>query len=190
MNKKSWIYIILIVLAISIYYYQTGPDAVDYDPSLSASEAPTYQSNDMLTVVYDPSGDLLYKIVATKVQYFENTGETHFENPNVTLYDKEKSASWNAKSNTAILTKNRILYLYEQVEFNNLTPNAQLERISMDNAKVNLITQIITSEDEVKIQGPGFYSTGDKLRGNLREKTANLLENVKTYYGGQLTTEE
>lgn len=182
MNKKNGIYLILIILVIGIYYYQSNSDTPSLVVDNNISEEPTYQSKDMLTVVYDPSGTLMYKIVATQVQYFDQKSETQFTAPNVTLYGTDKTATWTIKANSALLTKQRVLYLKGDVEVNNLSPNAQLERIKTDNADVNLLTQLITSEDEVIIQGPGFYSTGNKLRGNLREKTANLLENVKTYY--------
>ena len=50
---------------------------------------------------------------------------------------------------------------------------------------VDLTTQLVTSKDPVKIKGTGFFSTGVGLVGNLREKTANILENVKTFYNSE-----
>lgn len=190
MNKKNIIYLILIILVIGIYYYQSDSDRSSLLPENNISEEPTYQSKEMLTVVYDPTGTLIYKIVATQVQYFDQKSETKFEAPYVTLYGNDKTASWTVRANNALLTKQRVLYLKGDVEVNNLSPNAQLERITTDNAEINLLTQLINSEDEVIIQGPGFYSTGNKLQGNLREKTANLLENVKTYYSSYNSIEE
>ena len=75
-----------------------------------------------------------------------------------------------------------MLYLYGHVEVDSLTPDAQLQKIKTDNARVNLITQDVSSDDEVTLFGVGFTSNGMKMRGNLRDKTAELIEKVKTSY--------
>jgi len=90
--------------------------------------------------------------------------------------------TWSIKSDRAKLTNDRMLYLYGHVEVNSLTKDAQLERIKTDNAQVNLVTQDVQSDDQVTLYGRGFNSTGMKMRGNLRTKTAELIEKVKTNY--------
>ena len=65
---------------------------------------------------------------------------------------------------------------------NSLTTTSQLEKIKTDNAEINLITQDISSDDQVTLYGANFTSEGMKMRGNLRSKTAKLIEKVKTYY--------
>lgn len=47
---------------------------------------------------------------------------------------------------------------------------------------MNLITQDVASDDEVTLFGIGFTSEGMRMRGNLRDKTAELIEKVKTSY--------
>lgn len=74
-----------------------------------------------------------------------------------------------------------MLYLYGHVEVDSLTADAQL-KIRTDNAQVNLITQDVASDDEVTLFGIGFTSDGMRMRGNLRDKTAELIEKVKTSY--------
>lgn len=63
-----------------------------------------------------------------------------------------------------------------------MTPTSQLERITTDNAQVNLVTQDISSDDEVTLYGSNFTSHGLKMRGNMRDKTARLIDKVNTYY--------
>ncbi len=105
-----------------------------------------------------------------------------FENPVMTTYDENKIPTWSVRADKAKLTKDRMLYLYGHVEVNSLTQQAQIDRIKTDNAVVNLVTQDVTSEDQVTLYGRSFNSTGMKLRGNLRKKTAELIEKVKTSY--------
>lgn len=75
-----------------------------------------------------------------------------------------------------------MLYLYGHVEVNSLTTTSQLEKIKTDNAQVNLVTQDVTSDDEVTLYRTNFTSNGMKMRGNLRTKTAELIDKVKTNY--------
>ncbi|WP_423790182.1 LPS export ABC transporter periplasmic protein LptC, partial [Listeria monocytogenes] len=40
----------------------------------------------------------------------------------------------------------------------------------------------VSSDDEVTLFGTNFTSNGMKMRGNLRAKTAELIDKVKTNY--------
>jgi lipopolysaccharide export system protein LptC len=132
--------------------------------------------------VYNPTGALGYKLVSDKVTYFAADEISWFDNPVMTTYDVNKVATWSVRADKAKLTKDRMLYLYGNVVVNSLTQDSQLERILTDNAQVNLVTQDVTSDDQVTLFGRSFNSTGMKMRGNLRTKHAELLEKVKTSY--------
>ena len=80
------------------------------------------------------------------------------------------------------LTKDRMLYLYGNVEVDALSADSQLRKITTDNAQINLVTQDVTSDDMVTLYGTTFNSSGLKMRGNLRSKTAELIEKVRTSY--------
>ena len=100
----------------------------------------------------------------------------------LTTYDQDTLPTWSIRADKAKLTDDRMLYLYGNVEVNSLTTTSQLERITTDNAQVNLVTQDVSSDDEVTLYGSNFTSHGLKMRGNMREKTARLIDKVKTYY--------
>lgn len=143
---------------------------------------PSFWGNNMLTVVYDPEGKLHYKLVSTKVKYYAETGDTDFTQPLMTLYSQTGIPIWMVRADSAVLTKDRMLYLKNNVEVNSLTPESQLERLETAQATINLKTQDITSDTEVKLYGTNFTSTGLKMVGNLRNRTAALQEQVKSYY--------
>jgi lipopolysaccharide export system protein LptC len=183
MNRKNLICVLLIVLVIGIYRVcQTDDNVLNTPSNANLLDTPIYQSDDMVTNVYALSGNMVYKIESGKVKHFDNTGNTDFDLPNVTLYDQAHTATWHIQAKRATLTKDKLIYLYQGVLLTNLTPDAQLQKILTDNAVVDLKTQLVTSDDPVKINGIGFFSTGIGLVGNLREKKANILENIKTYY--------
>ncbi len=137
--------------------------------------------------------------LSDKIEHYTVDEQTLFTAPLVYLYpttsnekEEEKNAnqnvdffstqSWKLSANQARLTKDQILYLEGNVVAQNLTSDSRLQRIETESAVVNLKTQDMTSETQVKIKGKNFSSTGLKLVGNLRQQVATLKEQVKTYY--------
>ncbi|QUG74160.1 LPS export ABC transporter periplasmic protein LptC [Erwinia sp. E602] len=181
-KTRRWITLFLALVAIVLIGWNlTDSDDADRNASADNGE-PTYLSDNSHTVVYNPEGSLSYRLDSEKVTYFAAESVSWFDKPVMTTYDENKVATWSVRADKAKLTKDRLLYLYGNVEVNSLTPEAQLKRITTDNALVNLVTQDITSDDRVTLYGSNFNSTGMKMRGNLRKKTAELIEKVKTSY--------
>lgn len=181
-KTRRWITLLLALLAIVLIGWNlTDSDDADRAATADNSE-PTYLSDNSHTVVYNPEGSLSYRLDSEKVTWFAAESVSWFDKPVMTTYDENKVATWSVRADKARLTKDRLLYLYGNVEVNSLTPEAQLKRITTDNALVNLVTQDITSDDRVTLYGSNFNSTGMKMRGNLRKKTAELIEKVKTSY--------
>ncbi len=96
------------------------------------------------------------------------------------LYNEAGEPTWTVKAFKARLTNDRILYLYSDVQVDSLTKESQIQRITTESAVVNLTTQDVSSDDKVTIIGHGL--TCMKMKGNLRTKTAELIEDVKTHY--------
>lgn len=181
-KTKLWITIILTVIVLALI----GWNMADFDDDSTAepmnTQAPTYQSQHTVTIVYNPAGKLSYKLVAEDVKYYTTDELSWFTQPMMTLFDENAVATWSVRADRAKLTKDRMLYLYGHVEVNSLTTTSQLEKIKTDNAQVNLVTQDVSSDDEVTLFGTNFTSNGMKMRGNLRAKTAELIDKVKTNY--------
>jgi lipopolysaccharide export system protein LptC len=181
-KTKIWITVLLLLVAlVLIGLNMTGTDS-DTSQVVADTGEPTYQSEHTITLVYNPVGGLNYKLVADHVQQFAVEQVTWFTRPVATMYDENKIATWTVRSDRAKLTNDKMLYLYGHVEVDSLTDTSQLQHIRTDNAVVNLVTQDVASDDEVTLYGTGFNSKGMKMRGNLRKKTAELIDKVKTYY--------
>ncbi len=183
MNKtKRWITLFLALIALSLIGWNIADNSQDDSNSLVKQDDPTYTIGHSQTLVYNPTGRLDYKLVSDKAAYFTSKELSWFDNPVMTAYDQNHLAGWLIRANKAKLTKNRMLYLYGQVEVNSLTKKSQLRQIKTDNAIIDLTTQDISSNDRVTLYGASFNSTGMRMRGNLRENSARLIEKVKTCY--------
>lgn len=181
-KTKLWITIVLAVIALSLIGWNMADFSDDATAPVVNDKDPTYQSQHTVTVVYNPTGKLNYKLVSEDVKYYAMDELSWFTAPVMTLFDDNAVAIWSVRSDRAKLTKDRMLYLYGHVEVDSLTTTSQLEKIKTDNAQVNLVTQDVMSDDEVTLYGTNFTSNGMKMRGNLRAKTAELIDKVKTNY--------
>ncbi|NRN28469.1 LPS export ABC transporter periplasmic protein LptC [Photorhabdus heterorhabditis] len=179
---KSWLAIILALITMALIGWNLS-DSDETEPSSAAdNNQPTYQSQETITFVYDPTGKLTYKLVSDDVQNYAEPKITWFTKPVLITYDSNAIATWTVRSNKAKLTNDKMLYLYGDVQVDSLTDTSQLQRITTENAVVNLVTQDVSSDDQVTLIGVGLKSVGMKMRGNLRNKTAELIEKVNTYY--------
>lgn len=183
MNKTSrWISVLLALIALVLIGWNITNETSSQGPVSANEHEPTYRSNNTSTVVYDPAGTLIYRLIAENVAWYENESESWFSKPIMSTYDEHHVPTWSVRANKAKLTHDKLLYLYGNVEVNSLTTEAQIKQIRTNNALVNLVTQDVTSDDQVTLHGQGFTSVGMRMRGNLRTKTAELIEKVKTYY--------
>lgn len=180
---KFWVTIILLLVALGLIGWNLSGSSEDSNDGIIVNDGqPSYQAKDSQTFVHEPSGELAYKLVASEVQNFAQEKITWFTEPVLTTYDPDSTPTWVVRAKKAKLTNDKMLYLYGDVQVESLTTDTQLQRILTESAVVNLTTQDISSEDEVTILGVGLKSVGMKMRGNMRNRSAELIEKVNTYY--------
>lgn len=182
-NTKKWLIILLSLIALGLIGWNlAGYDTDVKTDRLEDNSQPNYQTDDSITFVYNLFGDLAYKLVSEKIDNYTAEKVTWFTKPVLTTYNEAGIPTWTVRSQKAKLTNDRVLYLYDTVEVDSLSPDSQIQRISTQSAVINLVTQDVSSDDKVTIIGQGLHSTGLKMRGNLRSRIAELIEDVKTYY--------
>lgn len=197
MNIRWNIILGVIALALLGWYYSLNQDHNDLQSLIKKPDSPEYVGNKMETTVFSPEGKKQYLAISDKVEYYTQDGHTDFISPLVYLFDvsldnKDKEAktdkiqlekqNWKLSAKKAKLTKDQMLYLEGGVVAESLDPLSRLQRVETEAAVINLKTQDITSDTQVKINGLNFNSSGLKLVGNLRQQVATLKEQVKTYY--------
>ncbi|MDO5053754.1 LPS export ABC transporter periplasmic protein LptC [Pasteurella oralis] len=189
MNIRWNIVLSVIALALLGWFYSLNQSEQDLNTLIKKSDSPEYTGQKMRTTVFSPTGKKQYLASSESVEHFTTSGQTHFQLPEVYLFEietqenseKEKE-SWKLSASKAILTKDNMLYLEGNVIAESLFTSSRLQRVETESAVVNLSTQDITSDKTVKIYGQNFHSTGLKLTGNLQQQVATLKEQVNTYY--------
>lgn len=180
--NRRWVIVFLalvvaILLGRSIFHQNDEMQSSKLNP-----DEPTYIMTTSKSLVYSPDGQLNYQLISGQASFYEADQLSWFKTPVLKVYDQDNNPIWQLQADRARLTQNKLLYLYDHVVLEALSKDSRLQRVTTDSAVIDLTSQDINSDDEVVLTGQGFTSTGLKLRGNLRNKTARLLEKVNTSY--------
>lgn len=183
MNFRLNIILLVIVAVLGGWYFsQQTPENDGLDQLIKKEGSPDYVGEKMNTTIYDVDGKPQYFAEAEQIKRYQESELTTFVKPFVNLFDKETAKKlWKVSADTAEITKEKMLYLKGAVKLEALEPTSRLQKIETDQLTVDLKTQDISTESEVKSTGLGFTTTGTGLTGNLKQQVATLQKNVKSY---------
>ena len=183
MNKRiTALLLVIVATLVGWMQYQAKDETNGLDNLIKKEGMPDYIGNRMSTSVFDLEGKPEYYAEAEEIKRYEESEKTEFTNPLVNLFDKLTALKqWKLRADHAEINAERILTLSGNVTLQALEPTSKLQRIETDHLSVNLTTQDVFTDSEVKSQGLGFTTSGIGLKGNLKLQVATLLKNVKSY---------
>lgn len=177
-----WLNIVLTLIVLSLVGWNLANSNQSKALIITSNSQPNYQTGNAITYTYDSAGKLAYKLITDETYYFSSIKTSWFINPVLIIYDEKNIPTWTIRANKAKLTNNNMLYLYGSVQLNSLNSASYLQKILTENVTINLINQDVSSNDKVTIIGICLRSVGMKMRGNIRTRNTELIENVNTYY--------
>ena len=183
MNKRiTALLLVIVATLLGWMQYQAKDETNGLDNLIKKEGMPDYTGNRMSTSVFDLEGKPEYYAEAEEIKRYEESEKTEFTNPLVNLFDKLTALKqWKLSADHAEINAERILTLSGNVTLQALEPTSKLQRIETDHLSVNLTTQDVFTDSEVKSQGLGFTTTGVGLKGNLKQQVATWLKDVKSY---------
>ena len=183
MNKRiTALLLVIVATLLGWMQYQAKDETNGLDNLIKKEGMPDYTGNRMSTSVFDLDGKPEYYAEAEEIKRYKESEKTEFTNPLVNLFDKLTALKqWKLSADHAEINAERILTLSGNVTLQALEPTSKLQRIETDHLSVNLTTQDVFTDSEVKSQGLGFTTTGVGLKGNLKQQVATLLKDVKSY---------
>ena len=183
MNKRiTALLLVIVATLLGWMQYQAKDETNGLDNLIKKEGMPDYTGNRMSTSVFNLEGKPEYYAEAEEIKRYEESEKTEFTNPLVNLFDKLTALKqWKLSADHAEINAERILTLSGNVTLQALEPTSKLQRIETDHLSVNLTTQDVFTDSEVKSQGLGFTTSGIGLKGNLKQQVATLLKDVKSY---------
>jgi lipopolysaccharide export system protein LptC len=176
--------LLLVIAAVLLgWYWSLQPnDEAALSGLIKKEGAAEYVGERMNTNVYDLKGQLQYAAEASEVKRYETTERTEFFKPFLKLFDQvDKLNQWKVSADYAEISKEKMLRLSGNVKIEALEAASRLQKIETDELNVDLNTQDVFTDSQVKTLGMGFTTMGTGLRGNLKQQTATLTKDVKTY---------
>ncbi len=183
MNVRLNIVLFIIAAILGGWFYsQQEPEKNSLEGLIKREGEADYSGRRMNSSVFDLNGKPQYYAEANEIKRYEDTGRTEFIKPMVNLFDENTAReAWKASADYGEVTKEKILNLQGKVILQALDPTSRLQRVETDKLTIDLSTQDIWTESEVKSRGRGFTTTGVGLKGNLKQQVAKILHNVKSY---------
>jgi lipopolysaccharide export system protein LptC len=182
--RRFYMLILILICILGGMYLSQGYFQPEVQVKLDSS-VPIISSKSVIMDSYNAEGILNFKINAKTLDFYEDSGETHFQSPVLVLFKDGKISDWQIKSNLATLTKDQILVLTEDVLISSLSPDNALKNIYTEYLVIDLATQDFSGDRPVLIQGVNFESQGDTIKGNLGQQVATLKGKVKSKYETQ-----
>jgi lipopolysaccharide export system protein LptC len=157
------------------------------DVHLGRVEDPVSQHKcySLVTVVYDEQGVPYYRLAAAEARHDPREQISYFEQPQLQLLNESQQISWVVRANQAQLVQQRQLYLRGHIEVRSLMAQTVLQTMVTEQVQIDLIDQVIQSDQPVTLTGEQFISRGNGLWGHFNQRVFTLLNSVNTRYAVQ-----
>lgn len=150
--------------------------------SIPSNSSQVYIAIETKTLVYNELGQLSHELLADKAINDAGSNTSTLTAPILFIFNDTGLPEFKVSADKALIDENKYLFLENNVKVTGLIPGTILEMLTTPSAFIDLNTQDISSHEKVNIQGKGFVSTGNGLKGNIKAQQADLLNNVKSIY--------
>lgn len=173
----------LIVIAASAAVLYGWLDMVDEPVKTQSSNqlVPDYIAYNLTQTSYDAKGQRISKVAATQMVFFDQLEQVQFEHPAFTLFEQQ-TPRWQASSEQGVWFEGNKVILEQNVEVENLHDDELFQKIKSQQLEMALDSQILQTQQPVKILGQGFVIDGKGIRANLATQQMQLFEHQGTVY--------
>ncbi|NLS12402.1 LPS export ABC transporter periplasmic protein LptC [Vibrio sp. SM6] len=179
-ERLTTLALLLLVLGLAYYLYLDEPDA-----PLSASpsqELPIFSGEQLRNTSYDSMGVRNYQITAQNLAHYASSGDTEFQQPTLSIFHDGATEEWRVSAKRAVLDDAQQLTLYDNVQMQNLLPDAGFTTMVTEVLVIDLTTRDFHADQPVMLIGPLFETRAQAMKGNLRANHATLYDNVQGRY--------
>jgi lipopolysaccharide export system protein LptC len=182
MNKRQSIPFLVLLLAFLLWLY--------LKPQSDTIAPPQYQLNYIVNGAsnthFDDTGEMEYKISATKTTGLSDEDITLFEQPQLTVYIKNKNTDnasvWQISSEKGILSKQSELLLSDNVLVKNLTEDQLIQTMETEKLTILLNTKELKNDQLVTWKGPQMEQQGIGMWGSLITEELIIKDQIKAVY--------
>lgn len=174
-------FLFILVLLINIpAWFSEEPEVVDV--SNNNSGQPNYQSDGMLSTIFNENGEINHQVFAKHMEHYEQQDVTVFEQPEYTVYTADDGAPWRMRAKKGTLFGENRIYLETDVVINSLNQSDFVQSIRAEYVEIDLDTRQMKSDQPVVINGVNFVTNSNGFLADLATKKFELINQVRTVY--------
>lgn len=181
MNKQTLLFGVLFFAALVVW--QLGK--VELLPQAKVKTEhyqPDFVAKNLVTTRFDVEGNPTERLESRYAEYFQLLEQATFEAPVVYLFDKQGRAEWRASAQSGILNTDDNVILRDNVHLDGLLPSSFISTMDTPYLELDMVTQDVRSNREIKIVGQDFQTQGVGLKGHLDRKYFELLDQGHAIY--------
>ncbi|WP_105900798.1 LPS export ABC transporter periplasmic protein LptC [Vibrio gangliei] len=182
MSISRLIYLLLIFIASWSAYYLYEQSGDDFEQAIPSLEAPMFTGEHLYNTSYDETGLRNYKMYSESLEHFAQDGHTVFHSPKLIIYREGEIEEWIITADDAVLSKDHILTLQNNVLGRNVLEGASFERLTTEKMQINLDSKDFETDTQVTMTGPQFTNIGNAMKGNFETNLATLFDQVQGTY--------
>ncbi|WP_286233577.1 LPS export ABC transporter periplasmic protein LptC [Thalassotalea sediminis] len=176
----SLLFFVLTVTAYSILeWHHTKQEDIQV---VENNITPDFIAESLKSEAFSQKGLLTYRIDASRMEHYSELAVTHFEFPKYTLYPKDSDAPWKISANEGTLYNSNRVKLENKVLLISTDENSLIREIHGKYLELDLNTNIISSENSIRIKGVDFAMQGTGLIIDLNTKQVTLTQHEQTIY--------
>ncbi len=182
MSFSRILYAILIAVICGAGYYLLEKSNVTSVQVAPNKELPMFTGRGLTNVNYNEKGVRSYRVISDSLEHFASTGDTIFQQPELTIFKLGTDEEWKITAAHGVLTEDQVLTLYDDVLAKNLLPESAFDTMSTDKLYINLNNRDFWADQEVLLVGPQFETEGNAMKGNFGDNNATLYNQVQGRY--------
>ena len=182
MSLSRILYSVLAIVSIGCAYYlytKDDSDVIQVSPDI---ELPAFSGINVTNTSYSNDGIRSYSITSDHLEHFSKKGETVFQKPVLRIFVDGSTQEWEISAAKAVLDREEVLTLYNDVVAHNLLPESGFDTLSTTQMSIQLDNRDFWADNSVLMLGPQFETRGAAMKGNFADNLAELYNKVNSKY--------
>jgi len=143
---------------------------------------PDFVANDMTLRQYNDDGYLSSQLHAKYMASYDAANITEFTKPSYILYPQQGSPKWKITADIGLFDQSEHVVLTNNVIISAIDPKQKIKSITTSRLELNLVTMMVTSDQEIKIIGQQYDITGVGLKADLNQQKIELIKDIQAIY--------
>lgn len=181
MNIRLFIFLAFLVVSF-IWWLPTLDSEQSADSEAASDLVPEFTAKFLYQELFDSEGNLEQQVFSHKMEHYADLSLTHFKQPEFTIYQGGEPV-WKISAQIGNM-QDGLLLLDDSVSMLQISDNVLVNSITTEYLEINLNTNIVSTDNEITIQGKNTTIVGKGLTADLERKTLSLVDHVQTIIKG------